>query len=170
MAHWACYKVAQEGEDSEIAATIKKRLGDKTHDISYCDVADKAAECGKTELAIHLLESETSVSRQVPLLIKLGQEATALSKALNSGDRDLAYSVILHLRKNFSSSDFHMLIRKSKLGKVLYESYCAAHDPESLQDWYQQEDDYASLALLQVLLTASSSRGPKSYLGKITFA
>ena len=73
MAHWACYKVAQEGEDSEIAATIKKRLGDKTHDISYCDVADKAAECGKTELAIHLLESETSVSRQVPLLIKLGK-------------------------------------------------------------------------------------------------
>ena len=44
-----------------------------------------------------------------------------------------------------------MLIRKSKLGKVLYESYCAAHDPESLQDWYQQEDDYASLALLQVI-------------------
>ena len=41
MAHWACYKVAQEGEDSEIAATIKKRLGDKTHDISYCDIAAK---------------------------------------------------------------------------------------------------------------------------------
>ena len=41
LAHWACYKVAQEGEDSEIAATIKKRLGDKTHDISYCDIAAK---------------------------------------------------------------------------------------------------------------------------------
>ena len=80
----------------------------------------------------------------------LGQEASALSKALNSGNRDLAYSVILHLRKNNPSYDFHMLIRKSRLGKVLYESYCAAHDPESLQDWYQQEDDYASLALLQV--------------------
>ena len=41
LAHWACYKVAQEGEDSEIAETIKKRLGDKTHDISYCDIAAK---------------------------------------------------------------------------------------------------------------------------------
>ena len=41
LAHWACYKVAQEGEDSEIAATIKKRLGDKIHDISYCDIAAK---------------------------------------------------------------------------------------------------------------------------------
>ena len=33
----------------------------------------EAAECGKRELAIHLLESETSVSRQVPLLINLGK-------------------------------------------------------------------------------------------------
>ena len=50
-----------------------------------------------------------------------------------------------------------MLIRKSKLGKVLYESYCAAHDPESLQDWYQQEDDYASMALLQVITFFTSN-------------
>ena len=87
---------------------------------------------------------------QVPLLIKLGQEATALNKALNSLDRDLAYHVILHLRKNFTSSDFHMLIRKYPLAKVLYESYCAAHDPESLQDWYVQEDDYGAQALHHV--------------------
>ena len=43
-----------------------------------------------------------------------------------------------------------MLIRKYPLGKVLYESYCAAHDPESLQDWYVQEDDYGSQALHQI--------------------
>ena len=47
LAHWACHKVAQEGEDDAIiAATIKKRLGDKG-DISYCDIAAKAADCGK---------------------------------------------------------------------------------------------------------------------------
>ena len=113
---------------------------------------------GKTALAIQLLDSETSVSRQVPLLIKLGQEAAALSKALSSGDRDLAYSVILHLRKNFSSSDFHMLIRKYPLGRVLYESYCEAHDPESLQDWYVQEDDYHAQALHQVERSIAATR------------
>ena len=90
--------------------------------------------------------------------MKLGQEAAALNKALNSGNRDLAYSVILHLRKNFSSSDFHMLIRKSKLGKVLYESYCGAHDPESLQDWYVQEDDYGSQALHQIERSMAAER------------
>ena len=43
-----------------------------------------------------------------------------------------------------------MLIRKYPLAKVLYESYCAAHDPESLQDWYVQEDDYGAQALHHV--------------------
>ncbi len=136
LAHWACYKVAQDDlDDSTIAETIKKRLqaSGKNSEISYCDIASKAIEVGRSQLAIQLLECETSVNRQVPLLIKLGQEAIALNKALNSGDRDLAYSVILHLRKNFSSSDFHMLIRKSRLGKILYESYCEAHDSDSLQ-------------------------------------
>jgi hypothetical protein len=135
LAHWACYKVSQQDEDdASIAKAIEKRFShQQVPHISYYDIASKAAECGKTQLAIRLLEHETSVSKQVPLLMRLGQEAAALSKALGSGDRDLAYSVILHLRKTFSSSDFHMLIRKYPLGRVLYESYCAAHDPESLQ-------------------------------------
>ena len=159
LAHWACFKVSQDGDDKDIALAIKKRFKEsgKT-DISYCDVAAKAADCGKSALAIQLLESESSVSKQVPLLIKLGQEATALSKALSSGDRDLAYSVILHLRKNFSSSDFHMLIRKYPLGRVLYESYCEAHDAEALQDWYVQEDDYHSQALHQIERAMAATR------------
>ena len=152
LAHWACYKVSQQADSDEaIAQSIEKRLrSEPVKNISYCDIAAKAADCGRTQLAIRLLESENSVHRQVPLLIKLGQEAKALNKALDSNDRDLAYHVILHLRKNFTSSDFHMLIRKYPLGKVLYESYCAAHDPESLQDWYVQEDDYGSQALHQI--------------------
>ena len=160
LAHWACFKVTQDGEDLDIALAIKKRFKESSDssNISYCDVAAKAADCGKSALAIQLLESETSVSKQVPLLIKLGQEATALSKALSSGDRDLAYSVILHLRKNFNSSDFHMLIRKYPLGRVLYESYCEAHDPESLQDWYVQEDDYHSQALHQIERAMAATR------------
>jgi Vps16, C-terminal region len=44
-------------------------------------------------------------------IFQLEEESSALSKALASGDRDLAYSVILHLRKKLSSTDFHMMIR-----------------------------------------------------------
>jgi hypothetical protein len=43
--------------------------------------------------------------------LQLEEESSALSKALSSGDRDLAFSVILHLRKKLSSTDFHMMIR-----------------------------------------------------------
>jgi len=83
---------------------------------------------------------------QVPLLVQLGQESVALSKALASGNRDLAFSVILHLKSQLSPSDFHMLIRKYPLGRVLFASYCRQHDPESLEDWHVQEDDYTALA------------------------
>jgi hypothetical protein len=48
--------------------------------ISYCDIAAKAAECGKKELSIKLLESEIRISKQVPLLVQLGQVSTALQK------------------------------------------------------------------------------------------
>ncbi len=98
------------------------------------------------------------VNKQVPLLLRLGQEAAALNKALASGDRDLAYHVVLHLRKNMSSSDFHMLIRKYPLGRTLYETYCAANDPDSLQDWYVQEDDYASQAKHQFERAVAATR------------
>lgn len=162
LAHWACYKVSQQDlDDEDIAKAIKKRFrDDQADDISYCDIAGRAAECGKTKLAIELLESETSIQRQVPLLIKLKQEPRALDKALKSGDRDLAYSVILHLRKSFSSSDFHMLIRKYGLGKVLYESFLASYPPDSdsLLDWYVQEDDYANQALYQIERAMAASR------------
>ena len=77
-----------------------------------------------------LLEHEVRVSKQVPLLVQLGKESVALSKALNSGDRDLAFSVILNIRMRKSPSDFHMLIRKFPLCKVLYQNYCREHDPE----------------------------------------
>jgi anaerobic magnesium-protoporphyrin IX monomethyl ester cyclase len=60
--------------------------------------------------------------------LQLEEESSALSKALASGDRDLAFSVILHLRKKLSSTDFHMMIRKYPLGKILYQNYCRQHD------------------------------------------
>ena len=117
LAHWACYKVTarhSDEDDKSVANAIRQKLGNHPQ-ISYCDIAAKAAECGKKDLAIRLLENETSVGKQVPLLVTLGQESQALTRALGSGDRDLAYSVILHLRKNLPSTDFHMLIRKVSL-------------------------------------------------------
>ena len=161
LAHWACYKVTarhSDEDDKSVANAIRQKLGNHPQ-ISYCDIAAKAAEGGKKDLAIRLLENETSISKQVPLLVTLGQESQALTRALNSGNRDLAYSVILHLRKNLPSTDFHMLIRKYPLGKTLYEGYCQTHgDSEALQDWYVQEDDFSSQAVTSFEKAIAASR------------
>ncbi len=149
LAHWACYKVSSCGEgddEASVAKAINQRLGHHHPQLSYSDIAAKAADCGKKELAVRILEHETRVHKQVPLLVQLGQESAALTRALASGNRDLAFSVILHLRSELSSSDFHILIRKYPLGKLLFENYCRQHDDDALEDWFVQEDDFVSLA------------------------
>ena len=40
-------------DDAEVAATIVSKLGD-TPGISYTDIATKAKDCGRTELAIRV--------------------------------------------------------------------------------------------------------------------
>ena len=150
LAHWACYMVVSKKEEdgSKIASAIHARIGNHPQ-ISYCDIAAKAAENGKKDLAIKLLDHESVVSRQVPLLVTLGQESQALTRALKSGDRDLAYSVILKLRKQLPSTEFHLLIRKYTLGRTLYETYCKSHDDsDALQDWYLQEDNFSCQAVV----------------------
>ena len=47
---------------------------------------------------------------------RLGQGAKALNKAIDSGDTDLIYHVILSLQEQHSTADFHMIIRGVDLG------------------------------------------------------
>ncbi|NWU93069.1 VPS16 protein, partial [Upupa epops] len=52
LAHWACYKVQQKDKsDEEVAQAINQKLGD-TPGISYAEIAARAYDCGRTELAI----------------------------------------------------------------------------------------------------------------------
>lgn len=51
--------------------------------------------------------------------MQLGQDSQALVRALTSGDRDLAFSVLLHLRNELPSSEFYFIVRKFPLGKVI---------------------------------------------------
>ena len=109
----------------------------------FSDIAEKARSYGKVELAYHLLKYETSVNRQVPLLVTLDysdSRSLALQKALDSGDRNLIHNVIWELRSKLPSDQYHMLLRKWSLGKILYQSYCKENqDLEALQEWHQQE-------------------------------
>jgi len=147
LAHWACYKVeTATTEEAETARQVSSRLG-LTPDISYSDIAERAVECGKRQLAIQLLEHEVRADRQVPLLLKLEQGAQALRKAIYSGDTDLVYHVILSLKEKHSTADFHMIMRQDTVGSKLYSLYCQQPGQQALlSDWLEQEDDFPSMA------------------------
>uniref|UniRef100_T1IUZ1 Vacuolar protein sorting-associated protein 16 homolog n=1 Tax=Strigamia maritima TaxID=126957 RepID=T1IUZ1_STRMM len=120
LAHWACYKVKQKHLDDEtIAIDISKKLG-CTPGISYAEIASKASEHGRTQLAIKLLDYETRASEQVPLLMQLDQIHQAMTKAIESGDTDLVYFVLLHLEESLDQGTFQMEIRKFPLAQSLY--------------------------------------------------
>lgn len=158
LGHWACYKVETSTEDeAETARQVSSRLG-LNAEISYSDVAGRAAEVGKKRLAVQLLDHEVRADKQVPLLLKLGQGAQALNKAIDSGDTDLIYHVILSLQEQHSTADFHMIIRGVELGARLYKKYCSQYSPAALQSWLQQEDDWASLARQSVIESYATGR------------
>ena len=71
-----------------MARTIAQKLGD-TPGVSYSEIANRAIEWGRTELAIRLLDFEPKAAEQVPLLMKMKKDQLALSKAIESGDTDL---------------------------------------------------------------------------------
>ncbi|XP_023245681.1 vacuolar protein sorting-associated protein 16 homolog [Copidosoma floridanum] len=147
LAHWACYKVKQTQLDKEqIAEEIADKLG-YAPGVSYSEIAIKAADCGRKQLAIKLIDYEPKAHLQVPLLLRLGEEKAALNKAVESGNTDLVYTVILHLREHMPLSDFQMTIMHCPLAMTLYTKYCQNHNRETLRDIFNQYDEYFSQAL-----------------------
>ena len=168
LAHWAMYKVveAPSKEDEEkIAAEIVSRLN-QDPEISYSEIAELAMNCKppRTRLAVLLLEHEVRADRQVPLLMKMGQQnaGKAIQKAIQSGDTDMIYHVILTLRddRDVKASDFHMIVRKHPEASKLYSLFCRQYEGHgsSLADWLQQEDDLGGLARLSFAESYSNSR------------
>jgi len=164
LAHWAMYKVEapSKKDEAEIAAEINSRLN-QDPDISYSDIAEIAMKCepSRTQLAEMLLEHEVRADRQVPLLMKMGKGGKAIQKAIQSGDTDMIYHVILALRDHgVKASEFHMIVRNHPEASRLYSLYCRQYEPHSssLADWLQQEDDLGGMARLSFAESYSSSR------------
>ncbi|KAA8535269.1 hypothetical protein F0562_030272 [Nyssa sinensis] len=85
--HWACSKITASLAIPD--ATLLEILLDK-----LLLIADKNGRC---KLAAMLVEHEPRSSKQVPLLLSIGEEDTALTKATESGDTDLVYLVLFHI-------------------------------------------------------------------------
>lgn len=150
LAHWACYKVQQTNKDDEdIAQAIAAKLGDAPG-ISYTEIASKALDCGRTQLAIKLLDYESKAADQVPLLIGMNKNQLALEKAIESGDTDLVYMVVMDLKEKKPLNEFLMTIRYFPVALSLFVKFCKEQDRKTLENLYKQDDQFLNLGNLHL--------------------
>uniref|UniRef100_A0A3Q1GUK0 Vacuolar protein sorting-associated protein 16 homolog n=1 Tax=Acanthochromis polyacanthus TaxID=80966 RepID=A0A3Q1GUK0_9TELE len=158
LKHWASCKVQQKDlSDEAIARAVCVKVGDSPG-VSYSDIAAKAYECGRTELAIKLLDFEARSGEQVPLLLKMKRSQLALSKAVESGDTDLVYTVVNYLKNEMNRGDFFMTLRNQPVALSLYRQFCKLQEQETLKDLYNQDDNHQELANYYVTASYKEKR------------
>ncbi|KAF2453558.1 vacuolar sorting-associated protein [Lineolata rhizophorae] len=139
--HWACEKVrlSSDPEDA-IAADVVGKLSSQ-RGISYEQIARAAYDEGRSRLATELLDHEPRPGRQVPLLLGMGEDRVALDKALESGDSDLTFWVLLQLQRKLAQPAFFRTISSRPVAAALVESSAwDAGSRELLKDLYYQDD------------------------------
>eukprot|EP01116_Phalansterium_solitarium_P018834 TRINITY_DN5113_c0_g4_i1.p2 TRINITY_DN5113_c0_g4~~TRINITY_DN5113_c0_g4_i1.p2 ORF type:complete len:859 (+),score=366.88 TRINITY_DN5113_c0_g4_i1:2904-5480(+) len=144
LLHWACAKVRRAAPDSDPSDQVVARLTacGEPAGISYAEIAATAYRAGRKDIATRLLEYEPRAAEQVPLLLSMGaaHEPVALAKALESGDADLVYLVILQLQRSRPPAEFVRLIRSRPAALDLLISYCRQQDVKLLKSLYADLD------------------------------
>ncbi|KAI0828653.1 vacuolar protein sorting-associated protein 16 [Trametes gibbosa] len=187
LKHWACAKILRskpsasgtgknaelDGEDALCRVIVEKfeKLGGGG--VSFADIAKRAWEVGRTALATRLLDHETKASDQVPLLLSMQEDKLALAKAVESGDTDLVYHVLLHLQKRLSLGSFFRLIEEGgprlALASRLLQVYARAQNRDMLRDFYYSDDRRVESAVL-CLEDAASSSDPAAKIASVKAA
>ncbi|KAF1947575.1 vacuolar protein-like protein sorting vps16 [Clathrospora elynae] len=138
--HWAQQKVRVSNDpEEEICSLIVKKLHGKPG-VSFEEIARAAYDEGRIRLATELLNYEPRAGKQVPLLLNMKEDTIALDKAIESGDTDLVYHVLLHLRKKLPLASFFRVINSRPVATALVESSAWDQDRELLKDLYYQDD------------------------------
>lgn len=152
--HWASQKVRNSTEDEDtICSTVVSKLNGKPG-ISFEVIARAAYDEGRSRLATQLLNHETRAGKQVPLLLSMEEDEIALDKALESGDTDLVFFVLLQLKKKLPLASFFRLLTYRPVATALVESSAIDQDRELLKDLYYQDDrrlDGANLLFTEAL-------------------
>jgi len=152
--HWASQKVrvSSDSEDAICRLIVQKLHGKRG--ISFEEIARAAYDEGRQRLATELLNYEPRAGKQVPLLLSMGEDIIALDKAIESGDTDLVYYVLLSLKKKLPLASFFRTINSRPVATALVESSAWARDKDMLKDLYYQDDrrlDGADLLLAEAL-------------------
>ena len=138
--HWASQKVRTSSEDEDaICKTVVQKLSDKKG-VSFEIISRAAYDEGRGSLATQLLDHEPRAGKQVPLLLSMDEDEIALDKAIESGDMDLVFFVLLHMKNKLPLASFFRMLSTRPLASALVESSAASNDTSLLKDLYYQDD------------------------------
>ncbi|KAL8729527.1 MAG: hypothetical protein Q9181_004972 [Wetmoreana brouardii] len=167
--HWASQKVRNSTEDEDtICNTVVSKLNNKSG-ISFEVIARAAYDEGRSHLATELLNHETRAGKQVPLLLAMEEPGIALDKALESGDTDLVFFVLLQLKKKLPLASFFRLLSNRPVATAIVEASAQGQDQELLKDLYYQDDrrlDGANLLFSEAL----NQTAPQTKVDKLKLA
>lgn len=167
--HWAVQKARNSvAEEAIICKDIVAKLISK-RGISFELIARTAYDEGRSNLATDLLNHESRAGKQVPLLLSMSKDEIALDKAIASGDTDLVFFVLLHLKKTLPLASFFRLLNNRFLATALVESSAKAHDKNLLKDLLHQDDrrlDGANLLFSEAL----AQTAPQTKIDKLKLA
>ena len=134
---WARCKVETQESDDHLCLVINEKLKDEKG-ISFTEIAHRAIEIGKTDLATKLLEYEPSISKKVPILLWMEKYDKALEDALQSKDSNLINMVILKLIKSQSNKSFiYNLMSNNPVTHSHIISYYKNFSEEGLHDYLE---------------------------------
>eukprot|EP00759_Apiculatamorpha_spiralis_P011574 PhF_6_TR18917/c0_g1_i2/m.27637/K20180/VPS16; vacuolar protein sorting-associated protein 16 len=139
LVHWACLKVSTaKGTDEDIRGQIVSKLV-QCPGVGFAEVAATAFKAGKPSLAIMLLQEEPKAANQVPLLLEMRQASLALTKAIDSGDTDLMYNVILAMRKTHEDPmRFYREVAENPVARDLLAKLSVYTDLPNLGRFYSE--------------------------------
>jgi len=83
--------------------------------INFTEIANKAIDSGKSELATRLLQYEPNISKKVPILLHMEKYEPALIESLNSQNSNLINMVIFKIVK----SDYYTKDNEEELFRLM---------------------------------------------------
>jgi vacuolar protein sorting-associated protein 16 len=112
--HWAMEKIKSSQSEEEILKAVIEKMK-MSPNASYSKLASIANEYGKKNLALGFLDFEISAGDQVPVLMKMKELKRALQKAIESGETDLIYLVLLDIKEKVEPKILFKIINERTL-------------------------------------------------------
>eukprot|EP00850_Spirogloea_muscicola_P020034 SM000206S06243 [mRNA] locus=s206:68260:73829:+ [translate_table: standard] len=174
LVHWACTKARMSSHLSD--AALLQELADmlKPHArIPFATIAADVYRSGRPKLAAMLLDFEPRASEQVPLLTAMGEDEQALVKAMESGDADLVYFTIFHIRRTKPAAEFARIVNSKSMARDLFVAYAKHSEPETLKQFYAavgqpqgkadllMQESWAASKLLTRAVSGPAAQGPR---------